>query len=227
MAFVTARPPFIWALGRRWKQGRRARVRKPPADGQAGRLAGCGPARGSMSSPPPSRPGLTGLADGWPGVSSVSGRAGPSLNKDLFLPGCALGLATAGSMSSSERPAAHPAVGPRHPVESSQCGPVLPPHGRQLPGPAGGGGCWFSGRCMHCVWPETGHLFAGSPFGLRGDLLWAKHVQQAGPLLSQPALGLFLRSAWAASFLSLRAGLAPPWTGLCHRWWLGSVSWPR
>lgn len=56
-----------------------------------------------MSSPPASRPRLPEAADGRPGLSSVSGRAGPSLHKDLLLPGCTIGLAIAGSVSASAR----------------------------------------------------------------------------------------------------------------------------
>lgn len=26
------------------------------------------------------------------------------------------------------------------------------------------------------MWPEAGHVFIGSPFKLRGDLLWTRHM---------------------------------------------------
>lgn len=63
---------------------------------------------GLVSSPLSSRPSLARVAEGWPDFPSVSGHAGPSLHKDLFLPGCALGLVLMGSMSASERPACPP-----------------------------------------------------------------------------------------------------------------------
>ena len=146
-------PPFIWELGE--GGGRKEDVcvcvcvcareslhvtleRKARCSGRTG---------GSTSSPPPSRPGLTEAADRWPGMSSVSGRAGPPLIKTCFFLAALSAWRPRGSMGSSERPAGPPFCLPtasRGKLTMWPCSPAAQPPAPQA---CSGGGCtsWGEG----------------------------------------------------------------------------------
>ena len=122
-------------------------------------------------------------------MSSVSGRAGPPCNKDLFLPGRTLGLETEGSLSNSELPPARPGHTQAFCLATAACGTLTMRPCSSLgsaPAPAAslGGGSASWGRLPLPVSRKTralrvagdGHLPVGSPLELGGDLLRAKHV---------------------------------------------------